>query len=80
MSDYTLMTVAAFVSSYDRDILDLQEHPVSYISEIEAQLVLKYRQCMGFNSVGTSVWPVQVLKAHLDIHGEPQWPEENLVH
>lgn len=73
--DYRLMTTAAFMWSYDRDVLDLQDDPVSYINEVEAELEVKYLNAMGFDKEGNKVWPIHVMKLYRDIKGGPLWPE-----
>lgn len=75
---YELMTVALFLQSYDRDVLDLHDNPASYINEVETQLAQKHSASMGKDLEGNLVWPVGVMKAHLDIQGEPQWPRVSL--
>lgn len=75
--NYQLMTVAAFVQSYDRDVLALQDDPASYINEVEAELARHHGASMALDYDGNPVWPVGVMKAHLEIVGEPQWPDPN---
>lgn len=71
--DYQLMTARAFMQSYDRDVLELQDDPECYIVEVEGELVSTYPY--AYDNQGNKVWPVAVLKAHLQIQGNPQWPE-----
>ena len=73
--NYELMSVAVFLRSHDRDVLDLQECPASYIAETEAQLAQRYGASMGRDLDGNLVWPIGVMRQHLDIEGEPQWLE-----
>jgi hypothetical protein len=77
--NYVLMTVEHFVLSYDRDVLGLHDDPVSYINEVEAELAREHGSSMAFDYDGKPVWPVGVMKAHLEIVGEPQWPLEKLL-
>lgn len=75
--NYQLMTARAFMLSYDRDVLDLQDDPARYISEVEAEVERRYPKATGFDAKGNKVWPVAVLKEAMDIRSEgPLWPEE----
>jgi hypothetical protein len=69
------MTVVAFLQSYDRDVLDLQDDPASYIAEVEAELERGYPLAHAFDNKGNKVWPVSTLREHLSIVGEPQWEQ-----
>ena len=71
---FDLMTVEAFVKSYDRDVLDLQDDPTSYIQELETELAAD-NYPLAFDIHGNKVWCVARLRAHLQITGEPQWSE-----
>jgi hypothetical protein len=73
MKDYQLMSVHAFMQSYDRDVLDLQDDPASYILEVEAELERGYPLAHALDTEGNKVWPVSVLREHLSIEGEPLW-------
>lgn len=75
--DYKLMTVAVFLSSYDRDVLELHDNPATYINEVEVQLSQRHGDSMALDYEGKPVWPIGVMKAHLNIVGEPQWPGVN---
>lgn len=70
-----MLTLVAFMRSYDRDVLDLQDDPTLCISDLEVELELCYPNCSTPDTNGTKVWPIGVLKAHLQITGEPLWPE-----
>lgn len=72
---YQLMTVSAFIQSYDRDVLALQDDPQSYINEVQSELVDNHIHACAFDINGNLVWPVELMKAHLQVQGEPQWPE-----
>jgi hypothetical protein len=69
-----MMTVEAFMLSHDRDVLDLQDDPTSYINEIEAELAADNKP-HAFDVNGNKVWSVALMRAHLGIQGEALWPE-----
>lgn len=73
--NFTPMTVSAFVRSYDRDCLDLQDDPKEYTYHLETELRDQYPDFVFFDQSGNRVWPVTLLKGHFGITGEPQWLE-----
>jgi len=79
VSMHALMTVKAFMQSYDRDILDLQDDPSSYIEVIEGELEACYPMAHAFDNKGNKVWSIGVLREHLSIMGEPLWENEQLA-
>ena len=79
MADYDLLTVAAFMKSYDRDVLDLQDDPASYIREVEVELEAQHPKSQAFDKQGNKVWPIITMKLHRDIRGGPLWSEEKLL-
>ena len=76
--DYRLLTVASFLGTHDRDVLELQDNPTSYINEVEAELEVCYPMGFAFDRNGNKVWPVSLLREHHAIDGEEQWPEPNI--
>lgn len=69
-----LMTALAFMQSYDRDVLDLQDDPTSYIADLEVELSGKYPGGSAFDRGGNLVWPLGILKEHTGvIEGQPIW-------
>ena len=72
--EYQLMTALAFMQSYDRDVLEFQNDPQCYIQELEWELTLLLAP--AYDTDGNKVWPIWLMKAHLDIQGNPQWPEQ----
>lgn len=76
MLDCTMMTAQSFMQSYDRDILDLQDDPMSYISELEADMERAFPMSVSFDINGSKVWPLILLKQMTGVTtGEPLWPE-----
>lgn len=73
--EHELLTVGAFINSYDRDVMYLHDNPEDYINEVEAELLAIYPRSYGYNNEGTKVWPISLMKAHLHTQGDPQWPE-----
>lgn len=74
MRDYQLMTALAFMQSYDRDILDLQDNPNEYITELEAGLERACPRGFSFDHKGDKVWPVGLLRQVTGvITEEPLW-------
>jgi hypothetical protein len=73
MRDYQLMTALSFMQSYDRDVLDLQDDPASFIGGLEAELERCYPLTFILDRNGNRVWPVGILKSHTSIEGEPLW-------
>ena len=72
---YTMLTVATFVRSYDRDCLDLQDDPKEYIYHLETELQDQYPDFVFFDTNSARVWPLALLKGHFGITGEALWPE-----
>ena len=70
-------TVENFIKSHDRDILELQECPIAYTNEIEAELLRGYPEALAFDKNGNRVWPRSVLMAHLQIGECVTWSEPN---
>jgi hypothetical protein len=72
--DHQLMTASAFMQSYDRDILDLQDNPDEYISELEADLETACPMGFSFDQHGNKVWPVGLMRQVTGvIMEEPLW-------
>ena len=73
--EHELLTVGAFINSYDRDVMHLHDNPEDYINAVEAELSATYPHSYGYNKEGTKVWAISLMKAHLHIQGDPQWSE-----
>lgn len=74
MQDYQLMTALAFMRSYDADILHLQDDPMSYIRELEADLENACPMGFSFDHSGNKLWPVGLLKQVTGVNTEqPLW-------
>jgi hypothetical protein len=71
--DFQLMTALAFMQSYDRDVLDLQDDLISYIEEVEAELERTYPMAHAFDNRGNKVWSVRTLREHLSVTGDYAW-------
>jgi len=75
-----LMTVAAFMRSYDRDMLELQDDPAWYIVQCEAELQRLFPMAQGFDSYGNKVWSLDALRQWSGVTSEePIWSEEQLL-
>lgn len=80
MRDYQLMTALAFMQSYDRDILDLQDDPDEYIKELEADLERACPMGFSFDQKGNKVWLISLIKQVTGvITEEPLWDSLNVV-
>lgn len=73
MRDYHPMTALSFMQSYDADVMHLQDDPIAYIVELEAELERCHPLSLSYDNEGNKVWPIGVLKAHAQIEGEPLW-------
>lgn len=74
MKDYHLLTALAFMQSYDRDVLDLQDDPASYISELEADLETACPMGFSFDKDGNKLWPVGLMRQVTGVTMEdPLW-------
>lgn len=74
MKDYHLMTALAFMQSYDRDVLDLQDDPDCYIAELEADLENACPMGFSFDHKGNKLWPVGLMRQVTGVTTEtPLW-------
>lgn len=76
MTDTYFLSAHTFLMSYDQDVLELQDDPTSYISEVERELEARHPNAFAFDLHGNKVWPVTVMMAHHQITGVPQWPQQ----
>lgn len=75
---HQLMTALAFMQSHDRDVLDLQDDPISYIADLEDDLERASSGSKHIDDEGNKVWPVWLLKHVTGVTTEePLWPEEH---
>lgn len=74
MQEHQLMTALAFMQSYDRDVLHLQDDPMSYITELEADLENACPMGFSFDHNGNKMWSVGLLKQVTGVNTEtPLW-------
>jgi len=74
MRDEQLMTASMFMQSYDRDVLDLQDDPMSYIAELEGDLERAFCGGKTIDANGNKQWPVWLLKQITGVSTEvPLW-------
>jgi len=74
MRDEQLMTASMFMQSYDRDVLDLQDDPSSYIAELEGDLEKVAPEAKSYDCNGNKQWPVWLLKQITGVNTEePLW-------
>lgn len=71
--DCRMVTIVDFMQSHDRDVLELQDDPTSYINDEQAMLEVCYPMGFAFDKHGNKVWPLSLLREHYAIIGEPQW-------